>query len=299
VLRNQLFAIRKSDLGTFQCNSGSVCGVTNGSTNAYLIDSREIEEFLLRVEPNYNAALTKLQENSVDQECIHTMAGFVAYVGSCAPAAMRIPEGELRSAVESTAMILDRQGLIPNAPPSLGSKTLTELMADGSADIAVDQKYAQAIGINTILSRVSFYGNSPWEILLNDVSDSPFFTSDFPIAIEAENHRVLNWIVPLAPNLAIRIKPDRKLSGTTPDLSFAKFTSRQRKLQRAEIRSINRLVVRCAEDLVFYREAHPWVEKFVDKNRHYRIEAVTERIPYGTGFQIRSVRRIVPYRQNG
>ncbi len=45
---------------------------------------------------------------------------------------------------------------------------------------------------------IDIFGNCEWEILQNDFQDSPFFTSDYPIAIEkASDPRVLNKIVPL------------------------------------------------------------------------------------------------------
>lgn len=293
LLESHMYAMRKSDLKSFTCNSQSVCRIDEGSTNAYLINDRAIEEFLLGVEPKYNASVTKLRENKIDNECIHAIAGFVGYVASCAPAAMRIHAGPLRSLLESEAAILDRQGLIPKAPPSLGSKTLTELLANNEVGFTVDPKYPQALGISSITNRVSIYGNSKWEILLNDTPECPFFTSDFPVALEAAGHRMMNWLIPLRPDLAIRIIPDIRLAGTAPDFSFAKFTYRQRMLRRSEIVEINRLIVQCAEDLVFYRDNHEWIGDFVTKNRHYRIEAVTDRIPHGTGFMNISTQRIV------
>lgn len=292
-LENRMYAMRKSDLKSFSCNSQSVCRIEEGSTNSHLINDRAIEEFLLGVEPIYNASVAKLRENRIDKECIYAIAGFIGYVACCAPAAMRIHAGPLRTLLESEAAILDKQGLIPKAPPSLGSKTLTELLTDKKVGFTVDPKYPQALGISSITDRVSIYGNSKWEILLNGAPECPFFTSDFPMAIEATGHRTMNWIAPLTPNLAIRVIPDIRLAGTAPDLSFAKFTSTQRILRRSEIVKINRLIVQCAEDLVFYRDNHKWIGDFVAKNRHYRIEAVTDRIPYGTGFMNISTQRIV------
>lgn len=292
-LGNHMYAIRKSDLKSFPCNSRTVCRIEEGSTNAYLINDRAIEEFLLGVEHKYGASVAKLRENKIDRECIHAIAGFVGYVACCAPAAMRIHTGPLQSLLQSEAAILDKQGLIPKAPPSMDSKTLTELLQDEEIGFTVDPKYPQALGISTITGRVSIYGNSKWEILLNSAPESPFFTSDFPVAIEATGHCTMNWIVPLAPDLAIRIIPDIRLRGTTPDLSFSKFTSRQRKLRRSEIVEINRLIVQCAEDLIFYRDNQEWIGDFVAKNRHYRVEAITDRIPYGTGFMNISTQRIV------
>jgi len=227
-----MHAIRKSDLKRFPCNSESVCRIEEGNTNAYLRNNRAIEEFLMAVEPKYNASVAKLRDGQIDPECIYAVAGFVGYVASCAPAAMRIHTGPLKSQLQAEAAILDRQGLLPKAPAVLGSKTLSELLDDGTVHFEVDTKFPQAIGIDTIVSRVSIYGNSHWEILVNNDEHSPFFTSDYPVALEeVRGSRIPNWIIPLTPDLAIRIVPDVKLSGQPPDLSFSSFTHHRRTLK--------------------------------------------------------------------
>jgi hypothetical protein len=60
-----------------------------------------------------------------------------------------------------------------------------------------------------------------------------------------------------------------------PDLSFAKFKATPRRLKRAEILGLNRLIVQCAEDLILYRDDREWIEGFISKNRRYRVEPVT------------------------
>jgi hypothetical protein len=289
-----MHAIRKSDLKQFPCNSESVCRIEDGSTNAYLKNNRAIEEFLIDVEPKYNASVVKLRSAKIDVECIYSISGFVAYVASCAPASMRIHTAPLKAQLESEVAILERQGLLPKAPPSLGSKPLSELLSDGTASFQVDPKFPQAIGIDTIVSRVSSYGNSHWEILTNSDEDSPFFTSDYPIALEeVRNSQIPNWVIPLTPDLAIRIVPNLQLQGRPPDLSFSSFTHRQHILKRQETHRIDRLIVRCAEELVFYRDDRSWITNFVAKNHLYRIEAITQRIPIGTGFMNLATQRIV------
>ena len=62
------------------------------------------------------------------------------------------------------ANILDQQGVLTKAPPALGSKSLSELLANGTLRFDVDQKYPQALGIDSIIGRVSIFGNSQWEI---------------------------------------------------------------------------------------------------------------------------------------
>ena len=102
-LGNRVHAIRKSDLKFFTPKSKDVCRIMNGSTNAYLLKDRAIEDFLKTIEPKYNAALDKLIAGEINNTCIYTIAGFVAYVISCSPAGMRIGSEPLKGIVETTA----------------------------------------------------------------------------------------------------------------------------------------------------------------------------------------------------
>jgi uncharacterized protein DUF4238 len=280
ILGERMYAVRKSDLKEFTPNSQSVCRIMDGSTNSYLVHDRAIEDFLKTVEPTYDSALASCRDNSLNTKLIHAIAGFVAYIVCCSPTAMRINSEPLKSTVESTALLLDSQGKVPPAPEGLGGKSLTDLLQKGEVKIEVDRKYPQAMGIASILQHTARFGSSRWEILHNTFPDSPFFTSDFPVAIErGEDRRVLNRIVPLAPDLAIRIVPDLILEHDHCTLGFSQFSVRSRRLTRNEVISINCLLVRCAEDIVFYRDNLPWVKPFVTKNRRYRIETRTEKIP--------------------
>jgi hypothetical protein len=290
VLGDRMYATRKSDLKSFTPNSKSVCRIEDGSTNAYLKEDRAIEEFLKTIEPKYNEALAKLNEGKTDEQCVYTIAGFVAYVVSCSPAGMRIQSEPLKSSVETVAAMMEARGLIPPPPKGalkelgLGGESLVELLRTGEVKVKVDPKFPQAIGINSIHRSLAIFGNSRWDILLNDFNDSPFFTSDFPAAVEeTTNRRIVNRIVPLEPNLAIRIRPDPTLDKDLTDYSFANFRCRRRSISHKEAEEINRLIVRCAEDTVFYRDDLAWVQKFIAKNRHYRVESSTSKQPTRNG----------------
>jgi hypothetical protein len=294
VLQDLMYAIRKSDLATFQCNSKSVCRIEDGSTNAYLRGDREVENFLKLVEPNYNKSLDKLRCDAIDQGAIFAIAGFVAYVISCSPAAMRIFSDPLRASVAATAAILERSGELPPSPPALGGKTLTELLSDGMVQLNIDPKFPQALGINSIINYVSIFGNSHWEILINDKASDSFFTSDFPVGYEpGSDPRVINKIIPLAPDLAVRICPDIRLSGAKADLQFSGFSKKRRIIRHQETIEINRRLVRCAEETIFFRDDRDWIKPFVSKNRYYRVEGITQSLPVGTGFFNVSTQRIV------
>lgn len=294
VLGKRMYAIRKSDLKCFTPNSKGVCGIHDGSTNAYLREDRAIEEFLKTIEPNYNLSLEKLITGKIDDECVYTISGFVAYVITCSPGGMRLHSGPLKSIVEVTAATMDAREMLPPPPSELGGASLTELLHSGAVKVTIDPKFPQAMGISTILLGTAAFGNFKWEILRNGIADSPFFTSDFPAAIEeSDDPRVLNRIVPLAPNLAIRIRPDLTIERGQADFSFAKFGYRVRDISHAEVIKLNRLIVRCAEETVFYRDDCPWVRPFVAKNRQYRIEPSTENLPTPNGTLLFSTQRIV------
>lgn len=288
-----MHAIRKSDLKSFTPNAQSICRIEDGSTNSYLRDDRVIEEFLKGLEPKYNAALAKLAADNIDPECVYVIAGFVAYVLTCSPAGMRIHSEPLKGSVEETARVLDSKSLLPPPPPELGGESLSELLHSGKIRVEIDPKYPQAIGISSIISRTITFGNFKWDVLINPFDDSPFFTSDFPVAIEkTDDLRILNRIVPLAPNLAIRIRPDLSLDREQTDFSFSFFRHIVRKLRRPEVMSINRLIVRSAESTVFFRDNYEWVPKFVKKNAGFRIESRTQRIPYENGTLLWSTQEI-------
>lgn len=293
-LGSRLYAIRKSDLKTFTPRSEDVCRIADGSTNSYLREARAIEEFLKTIEPNYNAALDKLASRAVDHECIHTIAGFVAYVLACSPAGTRIQSEPLRSVVETITASMEARGELPPPPAALGGITLTRLLRDRTAEVTIDGKYPQAIGIQSILRTMALFGNFAWEILHNDSDDSSFFTSDFPVAIETtDDPRILNRVVPLAPSLALRIRPDSSVDRDRIDLTFTNFRHSKRRVGHDELVKLNRLIVRCAEDAVFYRDDHPWVHALVAKNRHYRIEPKTDRLRTAAGTLLIWTQRIV------
>lgn len=293
-LGDLMYAIRKTDLKCFTPRSEDVCRIMDGSTNSYLREDRTVEDFLKTIEPNYNTALDKLYDEKIDNTCIYAIAGFAAYVISCSPAGMRIASAPLKGVVKTTTAMLETKGLLPPPPPQLGNTTLTDLLHEGSVEVAIDPKYPQAIGISLILELTASFGNFEWEILRNDFNDSPFFTSDFPVAIEmTDDPRILNRIVPLAPNLAVRIKPNLTFNDKKrPDLDFRHFSSHHRKIDRKEATKLNRLIVRCAEESVFCRDDHPWVRPFVAKNRHYRIEPHIHTLNTATGKFLHSTLKV-------
>jgi len=269
-----MYAIQKGDLKAFTPEASSVCRIEEGNTNPYLNEARAVEEFLKSVEPAYNSAVEKLMTDKIDGDCIYVIAGFVAYVLTCSPTAMRLHSAPMKHMIEETGRALDSDGEIANAPAELASKSFTELLDSGLINVQVDPKYPQAVGTTSIIELINAYGNSKWEILLNTIEDSPFFTSDFPVAIEkTANFLLLNRIAPLTPTLAIRICPDFEHGNQQgqSDISFSGFRRIVRNLTRQEVTHVNRLLVQCAETTVFFRDNHAWGSDFIKKNAGFKL----------------------------
>jgi Protein of unknown function (DUF4238) len=290
----QMHGFRKRDGHVFPCSSKDVCRVLNGSTNEYLLNDRAIEEFLKTVEPNYNAAISELSTGKPSRDTVYAIAGFAAYVTSCSPTAMRLHSGPLRSSVEATGKILDASGEITRAPEALGGRSFTELVENGDIKVTIDGKYPQALGIDGIMQRVNIWGNSAWDIVVNEhVKDSSFFTSDSASGIElSDDPRIINRLVPLAPNLAVRIRPDLDARDLNMDATFKAFRCRLLTPSRNEIRAMNQAIARCGEELIFFRDHHEWVEPFLNKHRNFRVEPVTSEIKTPTGYALVSTFRV-------
>ena len=283
ILGERMHGIRKRDLLKFPCRSEDVCRIEDGSTNKYLAEPRVIEDFLETIEPKYNACVEKLRAGAIDQETIYVIAGFIAFVATCSPAGMRINSGPLRGVVEATANIIDERGDMPEAPAALGGKNISELLGDGSVVINIDERYPQAIGITNVMRLLGSIGNFNWEILRNEEPGSPFFTSDYPVAIETTpDPRVVNRIVPLAPDLAIRVRPDVNRE-KIEDFGFRHFGFRRSTIRGAAVCDINRLIVQSAESLVFFRDDAPWIQGFVERRKRFRIEPAVLKFPTNNG----------------
>ncbi len=277
-----LWGIRKRDLLFFPCKTKDICRVPDGSTNAYILEPRIVEEFLLTIEPNYNRAIASFRAGIPNVDAVYVVAGFIAYVMTCSPAAMRINSVPLRAAVDATSRLLEARSDLPSPPPELGAGSLSDMLDDGRVKIKIDKKYPQAIGIDGITQRIIRFGNFTWEILHNDFKDSPFFTSDFPTAVEeTADNRIMNRIVPLAPDLAVRILPD--FNDPPSKLEFPGFRYRNVNLSYQGVRAINTTVVRCAEETVFFRDNHDWVSPFVKKHQVFHTSSLTDRIPMPVG----------------
>lgn len=255
----RLYVINKRDLRSFQASARNLCRTEQGNTNPYLYNPRAVEKFLKDVEPNYGAALDALRQDRIRPQDVFVLAAFAAYVDCCSPGGMRIHSVPLASSVHSTALLLDKNGEIDRAPASLGGKSLSELLNDGTVKITIDQKYPQAIGVTNLIDRISIFGNSSWDVLINKTMDKPFLTSDFPVTVKQYAPMQIHRCVPLAPDIAIRMYPNPNLSRSAPDLNFPSFSYRRLETSEDDIAETNAEIAQCAESLIMSNIQADWI----------------------------------------
>lgn len=279
--KGQLHAIRKSDLKKFTPGTKSVCAIADGNTNPFLQPARAIEEFLAGIEPKFDWAVEKFVQGEMHREAIYVIAGLISSIMVCSPGGARLNSRPVARIIEEMARRLDKGGKLPAPPASMGGASFTQLLEEGKIHLNVNPKHPQAVGILAILEQIAAYGNFGWEFLLNMHADSPFFTSDYPVAIEHQADMVINRVFPLTPSIAVRIYPDRNVNVDDPEFQFRHFRFKVTKLPRSRVRYINTLLVRCAEETVFFRDDAPWIPAFVEKHAEFRIKPVTDRIQDG------------------
>jgi hypothetical protein len=275
--QNRLLAVRKSDGATFSPRTRDVCRIEEGSTNAYLQEPRAIEKYLTSIEPKYTDAVEALRRRSDDQAAVETVAGFAAYVSTCSPAAMRVFSEFPRLAVETTAVMMEARGLLPPVPKALGGGEVEDLFHRGKLRINIDAKFPQSFGISQIRANAAQYLGFDWDVLHARADAGRFVTTDFPVGVErSRDLRILNRVLPLAPDLAVRILPQLVRKGNT--------VRRHRFIGRNELSRMNTLFVRCAEDVVFYGHDQAWVPKLAKRERRYRVVGRSTRIPTERGY---------------
>lgn len=279
-----LNATRKHDGSYFTPRPHNVCVTKNNSTTPYLADERIIEEFLEEIEPKYSSCVARLRQNQIDEEVIYVIAGFAAYIMTCSPTSLRLHAAQLRSEVLSVTDVVEKNEPLISDPELFHGKHVSKLVDEGKVDLWVDPKFPQALGTTRILETISLFGNSRWDIITN-CTRSGFFTSDFPAAIEPQGKfDIVNRIVPLAPDLAIRMIPDVSLRDAKLDFSFSKLRYRFHKASHKDVVCLNRKIVQCAEDFVFSQSWKAWMRDFIMKYGKHYIKADLQRIPTENGF---------------
>ncbi len=135
-----------------------------------------------------------------------------------------------------------------------------ELLEQGTMKITGDPSYIKGIVTRELLTYACMTYNLDWLIIEND-TDQPYLTSDNPVAMSFSGRHgdPVTRLLPVTPKLCLsvvyrrrpppgRLTPEavRRIMNTPP---LGVVTGA--KAKPVAVREINRLVVQCAEELVF------------------------------------------------
>lgn len=281
---DSFYAIKRADGKTFKTKSKDVCRIEDYTTNSYFEDERIIEEFLQTIEPNINKAINSFSDKKYDVETIYTLSGLVAFIASCSPSAIRFATTMVQSNVEDMAKILDKQGKLPKLNHDGKELILSEMLKNGNVRLNIDDKYCQSLGISNVMKIQASFGNSPWEILINETSDY-YITGDYPIAIEKTNDpRIVNKIFPITPRIAIRICPDINVCDDEKDFVLNPFRYREINVGRSDVKYINKQLIIAAENMVFMKKYDSMIYSWVLKYKRKRIAQKMYKFPTQNGY---------------
>ena len=247
----KLHAYRKSDGKQFSPRPADICREWDGDLNpTWLKEPDLLGQFRKIFEPLWNVAVATLLTKSPTDQVRFAVAGYVANLTAATPAWRRIGVKVLND--DATGFLLfskelqDRHGGNPELPVEA-----IEALRRGEIALDHDPDYVKARLTRQLLAHAWLIYHQDWNLIENP-SAYPFITSDNPVAFQPSTdfHDQPTRIVALTPTLALSFRTTRwRLPAFDLNLASLGITRRLRAEQRAA-KSINKIIVQCAEDLV-------------------------------------------------
>jgi hypothetical protein len=268
--------IRKENLDRLETIPiGTICYEQNGSDNHYFPEKpRVVEDYLKLYEPRWSDCIQKISDGTYTNETKSLMAGYLAYLRTCTPTAVRLGCENYADFVQHVYDKLEAKEY--SNPNSKYRDVIETIRKHGGTKIEVDNKYPMAIGITNLIRIQSVISRSPWIVFKNETS-VPFVTSDNPVCLQYHESGFADFYCPLTPWLAIVIHPIRETEEAGPDHVGA--------FKPEGIAKMNQLVVQSAEDLVICNDFED-AEKLIKEFQDWQVELRKIKIPSGNGHVI-------------
>jgi hypothetical protein len=252
-----LHAYRKSDQAQFICRPADVCREWRDDLNPEFITQRPalLGELRKIFEPHWNEAISKLRSKSVAAQDKFVISGYVANLLSTTPAWRRVGVKMYNEALRGYLLFSKRMKEKHGGNEKLPVEAI-EMMEQGRITINANPNGVKAVLTKQMVDLAFGTYNQDWIILENDTAH-PFITSDNPAAIAHQRFEPVQRYLPIDPRLCLFINYSRQVDRLTEatmskairqppagQINYAKVSPKQ-------ARTINSLVVQCAEDLVF------------------------------------------------
>jgi len=163
-----------------------------------------------------------------------------------------------------------------------------ELLEEGRITIDTHPDFIKGLATRALMDFAVTIYNADWLIIENS-TDQPFITSDNPVAyFDRGIVRETIRYIPISPRLCLRITFD---AGDAPQRRYTpeemeeliqgppKGNVSRTSFTKLGVKHINKVVVQCAEDLVFSPNQSSGIEALVQKYSRWRIEMDYVEIP--------------------
>jgi hypothetical protein len=250
-----------------------VCREWNGDLNEkYFEKNPAILGQLRRIfEKDWNKAIEQLTKKSISPDSKFTLAGYWAHLITCTPQWRATGVQMLEEQIKQLVHFIAKRKL-RDAP--FDASLISTLLNDGRVKPVADPDFVRAMVTKQLLHIAWILYNQMWTVLENE-TDVPFVTSDNPCSIfpDAPLGQPTTRLLPVTPRLALLATLDeRNLPAKEIDLKLPPNGSASGKaITKANVKSLNRVTVMNAEQLVFSNGKDGGIANLVAKYKDYKV----------------------------
>lgn len=271
-----LHAYSKSDGKTFPCWPADVCHEWDGDSNPILTHPSLLGDFRKIWERHWTPSVENLLSNSISSKDKLAISGYMANLMTCTPTWQRVSQKIYEQQSMGTLSFSKRMGEKYGTMENELIDGLT-MLEKGELKLKFDSNYIKTFAIRSLFDMALQTYNQDWEIISNNTNHL-FVTSDNPVAIDyfGPGSRLTRFL-PITPHLCLCVKYNQILRFDPEDFLPNLKLAPRGKIQRTEcstqgIKHINRLVIQCAENLIFSSEELPIISTLAAKYAKHRVD---------------------------
>ena len=282
---------KKSDK-QFKCFPKDVCREDDGDTNTmFSVNPELLGNFRSIFEPQWNQAIAAFLDRKNTHQDKLVVSAYMANLMVVTPTWQRI--GALTYAKNMQGTLEFKRQL-----HNEGVMTLDELMLDGidmlsrgDLKLEVDTDYVKGIATKQLMNYALLIYNIDWCLLVNKTAEK-FVTSDSPVAVQSLGtfSGSIRRYLPLTPELCLVIELHGHKHKLIEEDKFTEELVKPPKgkikpvpVTAGEVRAINVMQVKSAENLVFSSVASDGIAKVTKKYSKHKLDVDYREFPSPDG----------------